>query len=50
MYYLNTNMPMRLFRKARNSKIYVDKSQLIEKVSEKIDTMDQYRPGNQFFF
>ncbi len=33
---------MKLFQKARNSKIYVDKSQLIEKVSERIDTMDQY--------
>lgn len=42
MYYLNTKTPMKLFQKARNSKIYVDKSLLIEKVSGRIDTMDQY--------
>lgn len=40
--YLNTNIPYRLFQQVLNSKVYVDKSMLIEKVSERIGTMNRY--------
>ncbi|NBI73407.1 AAA family ATPase [Clostridiaceae bacterium] len=42
MNYLNTNRPGILFEEALNSKIYVDKSLLIEKVSDYIKTGDKY--------
>ena len=42
MNYLNTNRPQILFEEALNSKIYVDKSLLIDKVSGYIKTGDKY--------
>ena len=42
MNYLNTKTPLILYQKALNNKIYVDKSMLIEKVSEKIGTGESY--------
>lgn len=41
-YYLNTDTPLILFRKAVGSKIYVDKSMLIEKISDTITNGNQY--------
>lgn len=42
MNYLNTDSTYRLFQKALNSEIYVDKSMLISKISKKIGTGSQY--------
>ena len=42
MYYLNVKTPLVLFEKAVNSKIYVDKSLMLEKLSERIGTGNQY--------
>lgn len=42
MYYLNTGTQMQLFKKIVNSEIYVDKSLLIDKISSKIKTANQY--------
>lgn len=42
MYYLNVKTPFVLFEKAVNSKIYVDKSRMLEKLSERIGTGNQY--------
>lgn len=42
MYYLNTGTQMQLFQKIVNSEIYVDKSLLIDKISSKIKTANQY--------
>lgn len=42
MDYLNINRPEILFEEALNSKIYVDKSLLIDKVSDHIKTGDKY--------
>ncbi|MDO4170400.1 MAG: AAA family ATPase [Lachnospiraceae bacterium] len=42
MYYLNTNQPYILFENNLKSKIYVDKSMLIEKISRYIRTNNQY--------
>lgn len=41
MYYLNAKTPLVLFEKAVNSKIYVDKSRMLEKLSERIGTGNQ---------
>lgn len=41
-YYLNTNVPQGMFEQAVNSKIYVDKSLLIDKMSECIGTLNKY--------
>ncbi len=42
MYYLNVKTPLVLFEKAVNSKIYVDKSRMLEKLSARIGTGNQY--------
>jgi len=42
MNYLNTDGPFLLFQDAVNSEIYVDKSMLIDKVSEKIGTSSKH--------
>lgn len=42
MYYLNTNTQIILFQRVLNSKIYVDKSLLIEKISAQIMTANPY--------
>lgn len=42
MYYLNTNTQILLFQEILNSKIYVDKSMLIEKISTQIMTANKY--------
>lgn len=42
MNYLNTKIAETLFKEARNSEIYVDKSLLIEKVSKHIRTKNKY--------
>lgn len=41
-YYLNTTTPIILFEETINSEIYVDKSLLIERISEKIKTGNKY--------
>lgn len=41
-FYLNTDTPLLLFEKARRNQIFVDKSLLIEKLSSRIHTWDQY--------
>lgn len=45
MYYLNTGAQYRMFQKVVNGKIFVDKSLLIEKVSEAIGTGNAYMSG-----
>lgn len=49
MYYLDTNTSSILFQKTSSNRIFVDKSMLIQKVSEKIGTEDSFicvtRPG-----
>lgn len=42
MYYLNTSAPYIQFQKAINSEFYVDKSRMIEKISARIMTGNQY--------
>lgn len=42
MYYLNTNVPIRLFEKVKNGLVYADKTLLLEKISERINTAGQY--------
>lgn len=42
MYYLNTNTSSILFQKTSSNRIFVDKSMLIQKVSEKIGTEDSF--------
>lgn len=42
MYYLNTSTPYIQFQKAINSEFYVDKSLMIEKISARIMTGNQY--------
>lgn len=42
MYYLNTEGPIVNYRETRNHVFYVDKSLLIEKIIEKIDTGEKY--------
>ncbi len=41
MYYLNTNVPARLFEKVKNSPVYADKTLLLEKISGQINTAGQ---------
>jgi len=42
MYYLDTNTPMMNYQMNVNSKIYVDKSLLIEKMNELLNTTSRY--------
>ncbi len=42
MYYLNTDTQMKLFQEAVNSRIFVDKSLMIDKISRVIKTSDKY--------
>ena len=42
MHYLNTEFPIIQFQKARRGKIYVDKSGMLEIISQRLDTMDSY--------
>ncbi len=42
MFYLNVPAPKLLFQRAKNSRIFVDKSLLIENVSEQINTNEQH--------
>ena len=40
--YLNTNKPLENYKKLYRSKYFVDKSLIIEKLNELIDTSDRY--------
>lgn len=42
MYYLNADIQMTLFKEVANSKIFVDKSLFIEKISEQMKTSEKY--------
>ncbi len=42
MYYLNTDEPLRQFEKSVNSRIFVDKSLLIEKITQAVGTASPY--------
>lgn len=42
MHYLNTAFPTIQFQKARKGKIYVDKSGMLEIISQRLGTMDNY--------
>ncbi len=42
MYYLNTDIQSLLYQKVVNNKIFVDKSMLIEKISQVIGTGNPY--------
>ena len=45
MNYLNSLEPIKLFERDSRSELYVDKSMLIEAVSEKMELSGQYYPA-----